>query len=78
MIVETARIMVKIKITLEDEQGKQLSQLESFDLKLGNQRLDEIETAVEKFKKKMLPELSKELLIKAQREFTHEKKKTLP
>ena len=38
--------MVKIKITLEDEQGKQLSQLESFDLKLGNQRLDEIETAV--------------------------------
>ena len=38
MLVETARIMVKIKITLEDEQGKQLSQLESWDLKLGNQR----------------------------------------
>ncbi len=68
--------MVKIKITLEDEQGKQLSQLESFNLELGNQRLDEIETAVEKFKKKMLPDLSKELLSQAQREFTQEKKKT--
>ena len=68
--------MVKIKITLEDEQGKQLSQLESFNLELGNQRLDEIETAVEKFKKKMLPDLSKELLSQAQREFTLDKKKT--
>ncbi len=68
--------MVKIKITLEDEQGKQLSQLESFNLELGNQRLDEIETAVEKFKKKMLPDLSKELLSQAQREFIQEKKKT--
>ena len=68
--------MVKIKITLEDEQGRQLSQLESFNLELGNQRLDEIETAVEKFKKKMLPELSKELLSQAQREFTQEQKKT--
>lgn len=68
--------MVKIKITLEDEQGKQLSQLESFNLELGNQRLDEIETAVEKFKKKMLPDLSKELLSQAQRQFTLEKKKT--
>ena len=68
--------MVKIKITLEDEQGKQLSQLESFNLELGNQRLDKIETAVEKFKKKMLPDLSKELLRQAQREFTLEKKKT--
>ena len=68
--------MVKIKITLEDEQGKQLSQLESFNFELGNQRLDEIETAVEKFKKKMLPDLSKELLSQAQREFTLEKKKT--
>ncbi len=68
--------MVKIKITLEDEQGKQLSQLESFNLELGNQRLSEIETAVEKFKKKMLPDLSKELLSQAQRQFTLEKKKT--
>ncbi len=68
--------MVKIKITLEDEQGKQLSQLESFNLELGNQRLDEIETAVEKFKKKMLPDLSKELLSQAQRQFNLEKKKT--
>ena len=68
--------MVKIKITLEDEQGKQLSQLESFHLELGNQRLDEIETAVEKFKKKILPDLSKELLSQAQREFIQEKKKT--
>ena len=67
--------MVKIEITIKDEQGKQLSQLQSIDLELGTSRLDEIETAVEKLKRKMLPELSSELLKQAQREFTQEKKR---
>ena len=46
------------------------------DLELGSQSLAEIETAVEKLKQKMLPEISSELLKKAQREFTEEQKKT--
>ena len=46
------------------------------DLELGNQSLDEIETAGEKLKQKMLPEISSELMSQAQREFTQEKKKT--
>ncbi len=66
--------MVKIEITLKDEQEKPISQLESLELELGNKTIDEIEQAVEKFKKKMLPELSKELMIQAQNEFTQEKK----
>ncbi len=69
--------MVKIEIMLKDEQGKQLSQLQSIDLELGTQSLYEIETAVEKLRKKMLPELSKQLLRQAQREFTQEKKKRM-
>jgi len=70
--------MVKVEITLKDEQGKQISQLESIDVELGSYRLNEIEIAGEKLKREMLPELSKHLLEKGQREFTEEKKKTLP
>ena len=62
--------MVKIEITLKDEQGKQLSQLESLDLKLGERTIYEIEREVEKFRKKMLPEISKELMLQAPRDFT--------
>ena len=67
--------MIKIEITLKDEQGKQVAQLESLDLELGARTIDEIERGVEKFKQKMLPEISKELMLQAQREFTQEKKK---
>ena len=67
--------MVKIEITIKDEEGKQLSQLESLDLQLGDRTIYEIETEVENFKKKMLPEISKELMLQAQRDFTEEKKK---
>ena len=68
--------MVKIKILLENEQGEQLSNVKSLDLELGNKTIYEIEREVEKFKKKMLPEISKELLIQSQRDFNKEKKKT--
>ncbi len=68
--------MVKIEITIKDEQGKQISQLESsVDGQLGNRTIYEIERGVEKFKKKMLPEISKELMLEAQRDFTEEKKR---
>ncbi len=66
--------MIKIEITLKDEQGKQLSQLESLDLELGARTIDEIERGVEKFKQTMLPEISKELMLQAQKDFTQEKK----
>ncbi len=67
--------MAKIEIIIKDEQGKELTRLQSIDLELGSQSLDEIETAVEKLKQKMLPEISSELLRKAQRDFNQEKKK---
>ncbi len=49
--------MIKIEITLKDEQGKQLSQLEALDLELGARTIEEIERGVEKLKQKMLPEI---------------------
>ena len=69
--------MIKIEITLKDEQGKQLAQLESLDLELGTRTIDEIERSVEKFKQTMLPEISKELMLQAQKDFTQEKKKRM-
>ena len=69
--------MIKIEITLKDEEGKQVAQLESLDLELGARTIDEIERGVEKFKQKMLPEISKELMLQAQRDFTQEKKKRM-
>ncbi len=68
--------MAKIEITIKDSLWKQLSQVKSLDLELGNKTIYEIEREIEKFKKKMLPEISKELLLQAQRDFTKEKKKT--
>ena len=68
--------MAKVEIIIKDEEGKELTRLQSIDLELGSQSLTEIEKAVEKLKQKMLPEISSELLSKAQREFTEEQKKT--
>ena len=67
--------MAKIEIIIKDEKGEELRRLPSMDLELGNQSLAEIEKAVEKIKQKILPEISSELLSKAQREFTEEKKR---
>ena len=68
--------MAKIEIIIKDELGKELTRLQSIDLEIGSQSLDEIETAVEKLKQKMLPEISSKLRCQAQKEFTKEKKKT--
>ncbi len=68
--------MAKIEIIITDSRGEELTRLQSIDLELGSQSLDEIEAAVEKLKKKILPEISSELLSQAQREFTEDKKKT--
>ena len=45
---KTQKLMIKIEITLKDEQGKQLAQLDSLDLELGARTIDEIERGVEK------------------------------
>ncbi len=67
--------MVKIKITIENDEGYPLAKLKSLDLDLGKNRIYEIEREVEKIKKKMLPEISKQLLLNSQKEFTKEQKK---
>ncbi len=67
--------MAQIEIIIKDKSGEELTRLQSIDLELGSQSLDEIETAVEKLKQKMLPEILSELLSQAQREFTKEKKR---
>lgn len=67
--------MAKIKIVIENDEGKTISKLKFLDLDLGNKTLYEIEREVEKFKQKMLPEIEKQLLLEAQKEFTKEEKK---
>lgn len=69
--------MTKISIIVEDEQGKQLAKVQSRKIKLSNYRLNEIEIAVEKFKREMLPDLTRALVERGQEEFTTEKKKRM-
>ena len=68
--------MVKIKITIENDEGKTISKLKSEHLQLGNKTIYEIEREVEKIKKEMLPEISKQLMISSQKEFTALEKKS--
>ena len=70
--------MAQIDIIIKDDQGQEITRLQSVNLELGSQSLNEIETAGEELKKKMLPEISSELLSQAQRQFTEDKKKTQP
>ena len=70
--------MAQIDIIIKDDQGQEITRLQSVNLELGSQSLNEIETAVEELKRKMLPEISSELLSQAQRQFTEDKKKTQP
>ena len=69
--------MTKISIIVEDEKGKQLAKVQSRKSKLSNYRLNEIEIAVEKFKREMLPDLTRALVERGQEEFTTEKKKRM-
>ena len=68
--------MAQIDIIIKDDQGQEITRLQSGNLELGSQSLNEIEIAVEEFKKKMLPEISSKLLSEAQKQFTEDKKKT--
>ncbi len=66
----------KIEVTIRDEQGNVIGQLEPQALDLGGQRLDDIEGGVEQWRRKAVPEIEAELLSAAQREFVAQKKST--
>jgi len=69
--------MARIRITLEDDDGREINgdQERLYDLSLETKRLVDIEAAVEAFKQAALPELTAELLTLAQRQFVAEVKK---
>lgn len=60
--------MARIRITLEDEAGREIEGTEPrfYELNGGLDNLHEIEGALEEFKRQMLPELTRELLTQAQ------------
>ncbi len=69
--------MAKIKLTLCDDEGNPIAGIATKDyaLEVGQETLDEIETAVEKFKLKALPEIEADLLNVAQERLTEQVKK---
>ncbi len=67
--------MTSVEIIIKDDQGNEITKLQKLNLELGGKSLAAIEVFVEKLKRKMLPEITKELLGKGQEEFTLSKKK---
>jgi hypothetical protein len=68
--------MSSIEIVIRDDKGNILNTnvKRIYELKTEGKSFYEIEGAVEEFKKKVLPDIEKHLLEKAQREFIEEKK----
>ena len=66
--------MVKIKITLEDDKGKQIGGEQEYELEVGQGSLGEIEAAVEKFKRSSLPKIEQELLTESQKQEVKKKR----
>ncbi len=69
--------MVRIRITLEDDDGRAINSDKErlYDLSGGAKRFVDIEAAVESLKQAALPELTAELLTLAQHQFVAEVKK---
>jgi len=65
----------KVEVAIRDEAGNILSQLVPHEIDLGTQSLDDIEGAVENWRKQALPEIEANLLEQAQTQFTQQKKK---
>lgn len=67
--------MATIEIIIRDNSGNILNQDEKkcYDLEVGNQSFHEIEGAVESFKQAVLPDVTKELLSQAQKEYIKKK-----
>lgn len=70
--------MARIRIILEDEEGRELAGTESRVYELGRElgSLHEIEGALERFRRQALPELTAELLTEAQADNLDDPKKT--
>ena len=68
--------MARIRITLEDDDGREISgdKERLYDLSGGTKRLVDIEAAVEALKQAALPDLTAELLLLAQQQFVAEVK----
>lgn len=66
--------MAKIKITLEDDKGKQIGGVQEYELEVGQGSLVEIEAAVERFKIKSLPKIEQELLTESQEQEVKKKR----
>ncbi len=69
--------MAKIKITIQDDFGKVITETadRDYQLDLGKATLTEIEGAVEDFKKRALADIEKDFLRDAQTRFIKEQKK---
>jgi hypothetical protein len=65
----------KIEVTIRDEAGNVIGQLEPQILEVGNPSLHNIEGAVEAWRKHALPDIEAELLNTAQAEFIEREKK---
>ena len=70
--------MATIEIIIRDDNGNIISQKRSmnYELNLGKEGFSEIEGAVESFRLKSLPEITKLLLEESQKKFVSEKKTT--
>lgn len=69
--------MARIRITLEDEAGREIVGTEPrfYALSGGLENLHEIEGALEEFKRQTLPDLTRELLEQAQQAALADQKK---
>lgn len=66
--------MGKIKVILEDDNGKPVGGEREYQLELREEAtLDEIEEAIEKFRIKIMPELERELLSESQKRVVKKK-----
>lgn len=62
--------MPRIRLTIEDNEGKPIENARrTYRLEGDCETLDEIEQAVEEFKKRALPEVERSLLAEAQKRF---------
>jgi hypothetical protein len=69
--------MPRVRLILEDDNGNPVPNTEQIYLLEGNcNTLNQIETAVESFKKRALPPLEQALLTQAQEHFVNTEKKT--
>lgn len=62
--------MASIEVIIRDDQGNIISQGNAKQVDLRHANLDAIETAVEDWRKQVLPEIEGQLLGQAQSEFT--------